>query len=245
MEYLNGFEMAYRWDPFVLNLPEGNYTGSNLAASIQDLLNGFAATFDFEVVYHPARGTISIEAKSEGMGSHTKFYIPSDFGIMTWEGSNLYADYPWKNSEGFVQTIEINNLQPINGALRNTAMIHVYSETEYYISSESGFINISNVSHAYLHCPSLGHFNSIGVRGEKIPVSSSFGYLISDYAAAPHDKIDVSRQLRNKNNSISLRDVYGTAINLHGAAISCSLVFLTLDSLIIYNLKLFCSNKIH
>ena len=29
MEYLNGFEMAYRWDPYILTLPEGNYTGSN------------------------------------------------------------------------------------------------------------------------------------------------------------------------------------------------------------------------
>ena len=52
----------------------------------------------------------------------------------------------------------------------------------------------------YLHCPDLGHFNSIGVRGEstiikKAPVSSSFGYLIIDSAVAPHDKIDVSRQL--------------------------------------------------
>ena len=46
----------------------------------------------------------------------------------------------------------------------------------------------------------LGHYNSIGVRGEntivkKVPVSSSFGYLIMDSVVAPHDKIDVSRQL--------------------------------------------------
>ena len=73
MEYLNGSEMAYNWDPFVLTLPEGNYTGANLATAIQDLLNGFAVTFDFEVIYHPARGTITIEAKSEGMDSHNKF----------------------------------------------------------------------------------------------------------------------------------------------------------------------------
>ena len=50
MEYLNGFEMAYNYDPFVLILPEGNYTGANLASGIQDLLNGFAVTFGFEVL---------------------------------------------------------------------------------------------------------------------------------------------------------------------------------------------------
>ena len=50
-----------------------------------------------------------------------------------------------------------------------------------------------------MHCPNLGHFNSIGVRGEnsiikKIPMSSGFGYLIIDSVVAPHDKMDVSRQ---------------------------------------------------
>ena len=57
-----------------------------------------------------------------------------------------------------------------------------------------------NVHNVYLHCPNLGHFNSIGVRGEntiikKVPVSSSFGYLVIDSVVAPHDKIDASRQL--------------------------------------------------
>ena len=57
-----------------------------------------------------------------------------------------------------------------------------------------------NDHNVYLHCPNLRHFDSIGVRGEntiikKVTVSSSFGYLIIDSAVAPHDKIDVSRQL--------------------------------------------------
>ena len=66
-------------DPYVLILFGCNYTGANLASGIQGLLNGFAVTFDFEVLYHPARGTITIEAKPEGMDFHNKFYIPSGF----------------------------------------------------------------------------------------------------------------------------------------------------------------------
>ena len=127
--YLNGFEMAYNWDPFVLTLPEGNYTGASLATAIQDLLNGFAVTFNFEVVYHPARGTITIEAKPEGMHSHNKFYIPGDFGIMTWM-SSTGSDYPRKDSEGNIQTVEISNLKSINGVLRNTDMITTNLESE-------------------------------------------------------------------------------------------------------------------
>ena len=84
-----------------------------------------------------------------------------------------------------------------------------------------------------MHCPNLSHFNSIGVRGEStiiknVPVSSSFGYLIIDSVVPPHDKIYVSRQLV-KTVGFSLRDVYGSIIKLHGAAISFSLVFVATE----------------
>ena len=74
IEYLagGGAEMTveYHWDPFILTTPEGNYTGVSLAAAIQDLLNKFAVTFLFEVVYHATRGTITIKATSEWMDSN-------------------------------------------------------------------------------------------------------------------------------------------------------------------------------
>ena len=209
MMYLagGGYEMTeeYNYNPHVLTLPEGNYTDPQMATAIQELLNGFTVSFDFEVVYHPARGTITIEAKPEGMDSHNKLYIPSDFGIMTWM-SSTDSDYPWRDRQGIITTVEINNPKPINGVLRNSDTIAVNLESEYYRSYESGFIDLLNVHNVYLHCPDLGHLNSIGVRGEntmikQVPVSSSFGYLIIDSAVAPHDKIDVSRQLINKNNN--------------------------------------------
>ena len=99
MMYLagGGYEVTSEsnYDPFVLTPPEGNYTGPQMAAAIQELLNGFNVTFDFEVLNHPARGTITIEAKSENMDEHDKFYIPSDFAIMTWM-STTNGNYPWK-----------------------------------------------------------------------------------------------------------------------------------------------------
>ena len=81
-------------------------------------------------------------------------------------------------------------------------MIHLHQVSDCYKSYESGFIDLPNVHNIYFHCPNLGHFNSIGVRGEstvtyqtKTLVSSSFGYLTSGSVVAPHDKMDVSRQL--------------------------------------------------
>lgn len=156
MGYLSGggthMTVGYNYDPYVLTLPGGNYTGANLASGIQELLNGFAVTFGFEVLYLPARGAITIEAKPEGMYSHNKFYIPSDFGIMAWM-SSTDGDYPWKDSQGNITTVEICNLKPINGVLRNSDMITVNLESEYYRTYESGFIDSLNVHNVYLHCP--------------------------------------------------------------------------------------------
>ena len=224
----------YNYNPYVFTLPEGNYTGPQLAAAIQELLNGFAVAFNFEVVYQPARGSIAIEATSEGMDEHNELYIPSDFGIIPWMRSTD-SDYPWRERQGFVTTIDNNNLQSVNGVLRSPNAITGNLESGFHRSYGSGFIDLLNVHNVYLHCQSVGHFNSIGVRGEntiikQTTVSSSFGYLVIDLAVAPHDKIDVSRHLV-KTIQFSLRDVYGTVINLHGAAISFSLVFVTIDEL--------------
>ena len=112
-----------------------------MAAAIQELLNGFNVTFGFEVLYHPARGTITIEAKSENMGEHGKFYIPSDFAIMAWV-STASGNYPWKNRLGLATPVDTNNLHSINGVLRNTDMNPVSLEPEYYRSYESGFIDL-------------------------------------------------------------------------------------------------------
>ena len=121
MEYLSGggtdMKVEHNYEPYGLTLPEGNYTGANLASGVQELLNGFAVTFGFHVLNHTARGTITIEAKSEGLGSHNKFYIPSDFGIMTWM-SNTDSDYPWTDSQENITTANINNLKSINGVLK-------------------------------------------------------------------------------------------------------------------------------
>ena len=168
-EYLvgGGYEttVAYNYNPHVLTLPEGNYTGPQLATAIQELLNGFAVNFGFGVLYQPARGSITIEATSGDNVTINQFYIPSDFGIMTWMvGTD--NDYPWQDRQGNVTTVEINSLQSINGVLRNSDMITVNLESEYYRTYESGFIDLLNVHNVYLHCPNLGHFNSIGVRGE-------------------------------------------------------------------------------
>ena len=216
---------TYDWVPYVLTIPEGNYNGYRLATGIQSLLNGLEGNFTFEVIYNTATGTISIEETTEG-GINT-FEVPSDYGISDW--SNNHPEYPWRNDANIIYP-DINNLQYINGVLRNTEMNPVLL-SYMYKTYQSGFLDLLNIHNIYMHCPNLGHFNSIGVRGEnsiikKIPVSSSFGYLILDSVVSPHDKMDVSRQNIGTIH-VTLKDVYGNVINLHGASCSFSLVFVT------------------
>ena len=84
---------------------------------------------------------------------------------MNWV-NNTDSDYPWRNIDDIIKAIDVNNIQPINGVLRNTPMIHLHQLPDYYKSYESDFLDLLSAHNSYLHCPDLSHVNSIGVRGE-------------------------------------------------------------------------------
>ena len=106
--------------------------------------------------------------------------------LLEWYGN--HAAY------GLIGTPDFSSLKYISEVFRNS--INLHAEAFY----ESGFIGLLNVHHIYIHSPNLGHYNSIGVRGESSTVKgyqfqTVFGYLILDPVVAQHGKIDVSRQL--------------------------------------------------
>jgi hypothetical protein len=220
---------TYNWIPYMITIPDGNYDGYRLASGMQDLLNSIEINFTFEVKYNTATGSIKIEETTEGSGN--AFDVPTDLGIATWD-TETNNQYPWRNIEGTIVYPDVAFPQSINGVLRNTEMVPV-NLSFMYSTYQSGFLDLLNIHNIYIHCPNLGHFNSIGVRGEntiikKVPVSSSFGYLIIDTVVSPHDKMDVSRQ-NVKTIHITLKDVSGNVINLHGANCSLSLIFVTTE----------------
>jgi hypothetical protein len=220
---------TYNWFPYMITIPDGNYDGYRLASGMQDLLNSIEINFTFEVKYNTATGSIKIEETTEGSGN--AFDVPTDLGVATWD-TETNNQYPWRNIEGTIVYPDVAFPQSINGVLRNTEMVPV-NLSFMYSTYQSGFLDLLNIHNIYIHCPNLGHFNSIGVRGEntiikKVPVSSSFGYLIIDTVVSPHDKMDVSRQ-NVKTIHITLKDVSGNVINLHGANCSLSLIFVTTE----------------
>ena len=64
-----------------------------------------------------------------------------------------------------------------------------------------------------------------------------------DSVVAPHDKIDVSRQLIKTLNFI-LKNVHGNVIDLHSANVSFPMSFVTTDELFNLFFELFLSNNI-
>ena len=228
-EYNNRLYIQYEntliergWDFIVVILPTGNYTGitfaSSLQAEVQKKIPGMSC------VYNPARGTITITGESVFRVLTDNHFIPGYYSMVFFE----YANEDWRDVDDNPVTVVASNLMSLNEVIRNN-QVQPNANTEF----ETGFLDLLNTHNIYLHCPNLGHYNCIGVRGEnsiikKIPVSSSFGYLILDSVVAPHDKIDVSRQ-SIKTLQFTLKNVHGNIINLHGAHISFSLIFQTIE----------------
>ena len=151
------------------------------------------------------------------------FRIFTDLEVLFVSG---FAD-SWVDNNGEPTTVDPTNLMSINEVMRHSLP---KPSTNGF---ESGFLDLLNTHNIYMHCDNLGHYSTLGVRGEntiikKIPVSSSFGYLIMDSVVAPHDKIDVSRQLI-KTLHFTLKNVHGNVINLHGSNVSFSLIFQTIE----------------
>ena len=146
--------------------------------------------------------------------------------------SNTSVNWVNKNKESI--SINLNHLTSLNEVFRHTASSTFLPWINEGVSEfETGFIDLLNVHNIYIHSSDFGHYNSIGVRSEntiikKVPVSSSYGYLIMDSVVAPHDKIDVSRQLF-KTLHFSLMNAHGNVIDLHQAHVSFSMIFVTMD----------------
>ena len=203
----------------VLSFPEGNYNATNLASTLQSVLQASFPNENYNCVYNVARGSITIS-------SDRSFRIYTDNQVI--EMSNILSNQPgWVDNNNQLTTVDVNNLMSMNEVFRHS------EPRDPEATFETGFIDLLNIHNIYIHS-SLGHYNSVGVRGEstiikKVSVSSSLGYLILDSVVAPHDKIDVSR-LNLKAIHFSFKNVHGNIINLHGAHISLSLIFQTLNN---------------
>ena len=184
----------------VLSVPEGNYNATNLASTLQSVLQASFPNENYNFVYNSSRGSITTSSDRD-------FRIYTDNQVIEMSSILINHNQPgWVDTNNQLTTVDVNNLMSMNEVFR-----HSEPRTPE-ATFETGFIDLLNVHNIYIHS-SLGHYNSVGVRGEstiikKVSVSSSFGYLILDSVVAPHDKIDVSR--------LNLKTIHFSSKNLHG-----------------------------
>jgi hypothetical protein len=108
--------------------------------------------------------------------------------------------------------------------LKNTVP-KAYDNTDHV----TGYIDIYPVRNIYMTASGLGNFNTMSVAGDrnivkKNPVTASHGEVIFDQTVTGMDYLDCSRQTLSRL-SFTLRDVYGTILELNGNHISFSIVF--------------------
>ena len=202
---------------YVLIVPRGNCTASSLATMLNHLLQTRFPNDSFSCVYNIGFCTITISSTMDFRIMADEFVKSLQGNIGGWCGNN--------NEE--IGHPDYNNLRSVNEVPRYSTI--ALSNTSF----ETGFIDLLNAHNIYFRSSNLGHYNSIGVRGEstiskQVHVSSSFGYSIMDSEVAPHDKIDVSRQLFKTLHFIH-KNVHGNVIGLHGAHVSFSMISVTMD----------------
>ena len=154
----------------MLEITAGNYTGVTLAVAINELLK--ARDSNFVVSYNIPTGTIRIYTE---VYDEAQLIIASDFMVMTW---SIGGNEPWTDKDGNPVSIDLNNLQSINDALRHDEMTHLDKSVQFYRSYESGFLDLLTVHNIYLHCPNLGgHYSTVGVKGEEGCIIKKYMYL--------------------------------------------------------------------
>ena len=152
---------------YIITITPSNYNGITFASELQTKLNAASVHF-FTVVFNINRNNITITPES-GIAFYA--FTENDLSSYcnnSWTGPNY-------NSQASNSTNDI-----LNNNLDETSQ--QYANAKPYTSGSLELLCFRNI---YITSGNLSSFTSIGARGEsniikKIPVSSSFGYLIID-----------------------------------------------------------------
>ena len=202
----------------------GQYDVSTFATALQSAFTSFNINPTGQSVIHPFQNVITVTPATvyntvSITSSSLHFFLPTDHDLQTlYNGTWLSAQY--------AIPYDINNIQSCNMVIGNTT-----GTSPLYVPGtrfNSSFLQLTH-NNIYISSPNLGTYTTLGARGEsniikKIPVTSSYGYLIVDQYSSNHDFLDCSDQTLC-TLEFNIKDVTGNVVNLHGYNVSFSLVF--------------------
>ena len=149
----------------VLSIPPGNYNASNLASTLQSVLQAAYPNENYTCVYNTARGSITISAIRG-------FRIYTDVQVVEMTNS-IGVQFPgWVNHGNQLITVDVNSLMSMKEIFRHSEPISPE------ITCEIDFIDLFNVHNIYFHCHNLGHYSTVGVRGESTIICKTYMYQV-------------------------------------------------------------------
>ena len=215
-------------------IPATNYTGATFATALQTAINNAITsgpnppTLSGSAPNPLALPTVTYSTLINNITIslsflNTKLKIPNDYDLALDNNTN----WKWSGAPN-----SCNNLIGNTGNLTNMYLGQIDGGTTGVTSEVpfvGGMMNMDVFRNIYLSSPNLGTYTTLGSRGEsnilkKIPVTSSYGYLIVDSNTSNHDFLDCSDQTLS-TIEFNLKDVLGNFIPLHGSNVSFSIVF--------------------
>ena len=197
-----------------ITIPEGNYTASDLAQTIEIALNLRVDTGD-------RPNTYSIHYNS----STNKFTISSIYATVIFVVLTDGEVAPVANV--FSDPVDVNNLNSINRVMGNTTpATDSYTNVAPYTSN---FIDLVPFKNLYLHCNEISNFNQLTVAGnssiiKKIPANVPYLSIINDNELSSVDYIDVSNKMLRRLN-FRLTNHFNQVLNLNDVDVSFTLTF--------------------
>ena len=203
----------------VVQLDAGNYSSLSLPTALAEKLNAgrsFTAV-QYQVDYVGARGVLKLQLVSMSGASDAtaRFQLPS-------EDELLSASWKAANWTGTADAYDAADVDTMGDLLRLPATSAPVS------AQETGLLNVAPTDVLYLHS-NLAGFDGYGPRGEqdiiqRIAVTVSYGYTLH-YVASGSDSEHFAVSGSVRELSISLTNVRGRVIDLHGGQMSLELTF--------------------
>ena len=210
----NGLYFMMNANEYIVRLTPRNYDIYELAGALEEAMNVAtnAVVVDaFTVTANANAGTLTI-----GVGGAVYFTIFNDADLLTRV-----------NGQWFGEFYSPQNPMSINAILRiNGRALEVYNANKFYTT---GFIDLQPLHSLYLASNRLSTYSNLGPASQrnilkKILITTNFGEVNTSTDAWHDDKVNVGG-LSLKLLDFQLRDAYGNVIDLNGAHITFSLLF--------------------
>jgi hypothetical protein len=202
----------YRYNDYIIILDSKDYNGTQFAAEVQSKITAVTGGISTTCIYDSQSRKMSVSV--------------ANLEIIFFTNEGLKdPQYVWSGTP-----YNLSNLSSGNELLTNV-FENVVGTTA---NPAKYYLNLTPFRNIYMRSPNLSSFNTIGCNGEssiikKIPVNAAPGEMITSFITSSSDFIPCNN-LTLKTIEVTLQDVNGNVIPLHGSNCSFSLVFDIMDS---------------